>query len=286
MLHVHRSERSDALVAMLAELVVAPLADPMAPEVVSVPTQGIERWLSQQLAAHLGASEGRQDGVCANIDFPFPGSLVGGALALAAGIDPDRDPWLPQRAVWPLMEVVRTHLDEPWLAPLAQHKEKSATSTNSRRYASIRHVAALFDRYGVHRPEMLQAWAAGSLEGEEGRWQYELWTRLRERIGEPSPAERLVDACARLRAEPGLLALPDRLSLFGLTRLPATYLEVLEAMAEGREVHLFLLHPSPALWEAVAPLVGPDLAGAAPGCRSHRQPGPPSAAGVVGPRRP
>ena len=45
----------------------------MTPEVVSVPTRGIERWLTQQLSAHLGASDGRQDGVCANIDFPFPG---------------------------------------------------------------------------------------------------------------------------------------------------------------------------------------------------------------------
>ncbi len=182
---------------------------------------------------------------------------MGGALATAADTDPATDPWLPQRAVWPLMEVVAAHLDEPWLAPLAQHMEKSATSANSRRFSSIRHVADLFDRYGVHRPEMLQRWAAGSLDGEEGRWQFELWTRLRARIGEPSPAERLVDACARLAAEPALLDLPDRLSLFGLTRLPASYLDVLEAMATERDVHLFLLHPSPALWEAVAPMVGP-----------------------------
>ena len=91
---------------MLRDVVADPLGDPMAAEVVSVPTRGIERWLTQRLSAHLGASPGRHDGVCANIDFPFPGSLVNGALALAAGTDPDSDPWLPQRAVWPLLEVV------------------------------------------------------------------------------------------------------------------------------------------------------------------------------------
>ena len=95
MLHVHRSERTDALVAMLAELLADPLQDPMTPEVVSVPTRGIERWLTQRLSAHLGASPDRQDGVCANIDFPFPGTLVGRALSLAAGTDPDADPWQP-----------------------------------------------------------------------------------------------------------------------------------------------------------------------------------------------
>ena len=95
---------------------------------------------------------------------------------------------------------------------------------------------------------MLRAWAEGSDDG----WQAELWRRLRERIGEPSPAERLDDACARLRAEPALVDLPARVSLFGLTRLPASYLDVLHALAAERDVHLFLLHPSAELWARIA----------------------------------
>ena len=105
---------------MLAELVAEPLEDPMTPEVVSVPTKGIERWLSQRLSARLGVTPGAHDGVCANISFPFPGSLVSGALARATGNDPKADPWMPERSVWPLMEVVEQHFDEPWLAPLAR----------------------------------------------------------------------------------------------------------------------------------------------------------------------
>ena len=59
----------------------------------------------------------------------------------------------------------------------------------------------------------------------------------------------------RLRAtpgRPGLSDLPSRLSLFGLTRLPTTYLEVLRALAAARDVHLFLLHPSAELWARIA----------------------------------
>ena len=41
-------------------------------------------------------------------------------------------------------------------------------------------------------------------------------------------------------------------ALFGLTRLPRGHVDVLEALAAGRDVHLFVLHPSPALWEKVA----------------------------------
>ncbi|MFZ0250776.1 MAG: exodeoxyribonuclease V subunit gamma [Acidimicrobiales bacterium] len=257
MLHVHRSERADALVGMLRDLVAEPLGDPMATEVVSVPTRGIERWLTQRLSAHLGATPGRHDGVCANIDFPFPGTVVNGALAVAADTKPDADPWLPQRAVWPLLEVVETHFDDPWLAPLAQHIRNSETVRESKRFSSIRHVADLFDRYAVHRPEMVRAWAEGTQGEDDAPWQVELWRLLRARIGQPSPAERLVDACRRLREEPELLAYPNRVSLFGLTRLPASYLDVLEAIGAERDVHLFLLHPSPALWERLEPVVGP-----------------------------
>jgi len=254
-LHVHRSEQADALVSMLCDLVAEPLDDPMTSEVVSVPTRGIERWLTQRLSTRLGATAGGQDGVCANIDFPFPGALVNRALALAAGAEPDADPWLPQRAVWPLMEVVDDHFDEEWVGPLAVHMSKSGTTDE--RFGSIRHVADLFDRYSVHRPDMLQRWARGDRRDGETLWQYELWRRLRERIGRPSPAERLLDATRRLGEEPGLLDVPARLSLFGLTRLPASYLDVLEAVAECRAVHLFLLHPSPALWRRLEPQVGP-----------------------------
>ena len=76
--------------------------------------------------------------------------------------------------------------------------------------------------------------------------------RLRGRLGAANPAERLESAGERLRAEPQLVELPHRFSLFGLTRLPPARLHVLEALAACRDVHLFLLHPSPALWDAVA----------------------------------
>jgi len=237
---------------MLADLVAEPLDDAITAEVVAVPTRGVERWLTQQLSARLGSSPGRGDGVCANIDFPFPGSVIGSALAAGGGIDPEADPWAPQRSVWPLLEVVDAGIEEAWLASLASHLRNSAPDGESRRFASVRHIADLYDRYGVHRPEMLRSWLNGDADHPSAGWQPELWRRLRRRIGRPSPAERLIDACARLQAEPALLGLPQRISLFGLTRLPASYLDVLDAIATGRDVHLFLLHPSPALWARVA----------------------------------
>src|ERR671922_1637303 len=105
MLHVHRSDRADALAGALSALLGDPPPDPFAREVVAVPTRGMERWLSQRVSSALG--------VCANVDFPPPGRLVADAVATASGIDPDGDPWRPERAVWRLLELVDGSLHEP-----------------------------------------------------------------------------------------------------------------------------------------------------------------------------
>jgi exodeoxyribonuclease V gamma subunit len=244
MLHVHRSERADALVDALAALLADPLPDPFAREIVAVPTRGMERWLTQRMSGVLGVTPGRSDGVCANVDFPPPGRLIADAVATASGIDPEADPWRPERAVWPLLEIIDASLHEPWLKRLADHLGDD-DDRRARRFSSIRHVAELYDRYALYRPEMLERWAAG----EEDDWQAELWRRLRARLPVPGPAERGRAACRALHADGGLVDLPQRLAVFGLTRLPAGHLNVLRALAAHRDVHLFLLHPSPAQWE-------------------------------------
>ena len=258
MLHVHRAERADLLADGLADVLHDAAEDPFTPDVVAVPTRGIERWLTQRLSTRLGASAGHSDGICANVEFPFPGRLVLGALATATGLDPDHDPWPAERLVWPLLEVVDQCLAEPWLATLAAHLDgaRGEPEDPTRRFGVARRLADLFDHYAVHRPEMVRSWAdGGGGDGSEGSWQAELWRRLRERIAQPSPAERLTVACTRIREEPQLLDLPARVSLFGLTRLPRSYLDVVAALAGAREVHLFVLHPSPALWGQVRGLL-------------------------------
>ncbi len=219
MLHIHRAERADGLVDALRALLLDAFPDPFTPEVISVPTRGMERWLTQRMSGRLGATPGRFDGVCANVEFPSPRRLVGDSVMAASGIEPHADPWLPDRAVWPLLEVVDEALTEPWLASLAAHLDGTADEPDparrARRFTSVRQLADLFDRYALHRPEMVRGWARGHETDEAGRgllpdtlWQAELWRRLRDRVAHPGPAERLEAACTRLREDPGLVELP------------------------------------------------------------------------------
>src|SRR3954447_26039547 len=99
MLHVHRATRSDALVDALREVLATPLADPFAAEVVAVPSKGVKRWIAQRLSLQLGATADRHDGICANVAFPSPRSVIDTATSVASGIEPDDDPWAPGRAM-------------------------------------------------------------------------------------------------------------------------------------------------------------------------------------------
>ncbi|MDN5770780.1 MAG: exodeoxyribonuclease V subunit gamma [Microlunatus sp.] len=269
-LHLHRAERSDRLVTALAELVTDPLPDPFAVEIVAVPTRGVERWLAQQLSDRLG--------VCAGVGFPSVRRLLTTALAPATGVDADTDPWHPSRSPWPILAILDQARDEEWTQLVWGHlRGRSATAVDTvpgtttptdpsgvssrggRRWLTARRIAMLFDRYALERPELLARWrsgesvdSAGQPLAEDWAWQAELWRRLRTELGVPGPAERLPDALHQIAADPSLLALPERLSVFGLTGLTRTQHRVLTAIAGQRDVHLWLTHPSPALWAAVA----------------------------------
>ncbi len=284
MLHVHRAERADVLAEALALELGPPLADPFVADVVAVPTRGVERWLAQRLSHSLGVrprSPGglaerapASDGICANVRFPSPSLVVSEALA-AVGAAAEADPWEPDRMRWPLLDVIDESVGEPWCEALSGYlgAGEGETHRRGRRLWVAGHLAGLFATYGAERPEMVCQWAGLDAGPETGlepgpdpldgfgvplapdvRWQVELWKRLRDRIGSPSPAERLGPGCDRLRAEPDLVALPQRLSVFGPTRLSRAQLSVLAALSRHRDVHLWLPHPSPTLWAALEPL--------------------------------
>ncbi|MCJ0901848.1 exodeoxyribonuclease V subunit gamma [Rhodococcus sp. ARC_M6] len=254
MLTLYRAERSDTLVAALATLLRTPLSDPFAREIIAVPAKGVERWLNQQLSARLGTTTvSSHDGISANISFPSPARLVDQSLATVSGISADNDPWSSTRLVWTVLDAIDDSITEPWCGVLAKHLRGLGVG---RRFASASHVTDLFRSYSAQRPQMLIDWAAGRFTDGQGsplaedfEWQARLWTIVADRIDAPGPAERLVSVCRALREDASLVDLPERFSVFGPTRLPVDQRLVLDALAVHRDVHVWLPHPSPALWE-------------------------------------
>ncbi|HQR80498.1 MAG TPA: exodeoxyribonuclease V subunit gamma, partial [Actinomycetota bacterium] len=260
--HIHRSERTDTLLRGLADLLTDTPADPFTPDIVAVPTPGIERFITQGLGLVLGTSVNGRDGVCANVDFPSPATVATDVISQATGVEPRTDPWLPHRAVWPLLSVIDRSAAQHWCEPLARHLGllDDDPIRHDRRFAVASRIARLFATYASQRPGMLLDWArgddtdgAGAPIPDDLAWQPHLWRTLRDEIGTPSLAERLDQACRAVRADAAIVDLPARLSVFGASRLPADQLQVLAALGQQREVHLWLADASPALWTHVVP---------------------------------
>ena len=199
--------------------------------------------------------------------------------------------WAPARSVWPLLDVIdaRRRRRSRGARTLARHlgdRRRRTPAGGSRSRGGWPGCSTTTASPGRRccapgRPAATRRGDGDPLD-DDLRWQPELWRRLRDRLDSPSPAELLDDACQQLRDQPDLSALPDRLSVFGASRLSPARLQVLAALAEHRDVHLWLHHSSPALWDTVAaaPTVG------APPRRHDPQPARQPAAHQPVPRRP
>lgn len=260
-LRLHRAPRADLLVDALADVLRTPQADPFAPELVIVPARGVERWVSQRLSHLLGTGTSA-DGICAGVEFRAPRSIVSEIVGSSAD-----DVWSPDAMVWPLLDVIDASLGEPWCAALTRHLGHTSVRQAGddpdlragRRYSVAHRLARLFAGYAIQRPTLLQDWEQGRDTDGAGQpvdadlaWQPEIWRRLVASVGEPSPVQRHRAVIEALRADPSASSLPPRVSLFGHTRIPVTEVELLAALAEHREVDIWLPHPSDALWNSLA----------------------------------
>ena len=135
-LTIHRAERADALIGPLAALLSDAPPDPFTPEVIAVPSKGVERWVMQQLALRLGTA-GVRDGVAANIAFPSPARLAGDVMSTLAGWTPDKDPWTGSRLVWAVLAVIDESVAEPWCAVLAHHLGRDDAEKSHRAWAAL-----------------------------------------------------------------------------------------------------------------------------------------------------
>ncbi len=250
---VHRSNRIEALVDALAELVARPLPDPFAREWIAVQGRGMERWLTMELARRLG--------VWANPDFPFPRKLIERATAAVLGAPtPVRPVFDPDTLGWAIAEALSRALDHPAFAAIRRYLDDDPRGT--KRVQLARRIADLFDQYAVYRPHMVLDWERGS----GGDWQAELWRALIRTHGAHHAAARAQALLTALAAgqRPGA-GFPSRVSLFGLSTLPPLYVQILAALASSVELHLFLLSPSRGPLPTPSPL--PEMATGEGTCR-------------------
>ena len=234
-LKLYTSNRLEALVGRLEEVLRVPLEDPMAPEIILVQSRGMERWVSLELARRLG--------ICANIRFPFPNHFIDGVFRVVLPDMPCTEAFDPEVLAWRVMGLLPRCLGEEGFEPLRAYL--SDDGRGFKRYQLSRIIAGLFDQYLVYRPDMMIGWESGG----ERHWQAALWRMLAAGSPGAHRAARWKEALARLqRSVPEAGKLPRRISVFGISALPPFHLRILDAVARTIEVNLFVMNPCREYW--------------------------------------
>ncbi len=239
---LHSSNKTENLVAHLTTVIsTAPLSSPFSKEVFLIQSQGMERWLSQQLANELK--------VWGNYDFLFPGKFFS---SLADKIDSRLNDAAFDRhlMLWRLEALLR-RLDSEELLPLRQYL--AGDSIALKRYQLALQLAKIFDQYQIMRPDMLTAWQANKLlyNTATERWQKALWRQVTQQIGTKHRGSLWLQVIDKLNAaEEGAFSekLPERICIFGVNTMPPLFLKYLEGLSKHCQLHLFLLNPSCDFW--------------------------------------
>ena len=234
-LHLYTSNRLELLADALAQMVRSPLRDPFAAEAIVIPTLGLERWLTQQLAV-------RQK-ICANASFLFPQVFVAGLMDKALPGRAAARFYSRENLTWRIMKLLPTFAGRPEFAELQRYLEQPRPEL--RRFQLAGKVASSFDQYLAFRPGMILDWERGS--GKD--WQAILWremSRTAPGLHPPALAEEFTHALEKATAP-----LPERVSFFGISMLPPFYTHFLQELAEATEVHLFMMRPTPEWWSDI-----------------------------------
>lgn len=267
MLHLHFSNRHEALERRLLDNLERHAAGVFDAEPVIVPSAGVRRALQLAIA--------RERSICAGVEFAFLarwlwqqiGRVVPGVAAAS--------PFAAELLGW---RVWRAFGDAAWVGRQPRLAAYLGGADEAMRWELARRVGELFEQYVTYRADWLAAWRAGqsvrelaglgeAVRGDE-RWQAALWGRVAGEIAErphpgplphPHPLSQVEatnpgDAFVRALLGDGHVAgLPRAAHLFALPAIPPLYLPWLAALARRIELHLYVPNPCREYWFELVP---------------------------------
>jgi exodeoxyribonuclease V gamma subunit len=276
-LFVYTSNRLEELLEALATVLRQSPLPPLQDETIVVPSQGLSRWLRQQLAQRCG--------IAAGLQLPFPGAFVQQLDQRRVGAG---DPFAPDPLLFRLWRLFDDSKLRALFGPAAAYCEHDPDQ--QKRLQLLQRLVRCFDDYQLYRPELLQQWSAREdtpAAGPHAAWQAQLWRELLRDAGllpvaampekprgrrRPAPTGPLLfpelgavqPPTGAANAAPDPLAAqrfarlqqaladgataralqPVRLSVFGAGTLPPAFLELLATLSQHLEVHLFVPTPT------------------------------------------
>jgi exodeoxyribonuclease V gamma subunit len=203
------SNRLEHLAEALSRILKKPLTDPFRPECVVVQSRGMARYLSLETA--------RINGICANMDYPYPNVFVERYLG---NFHPDdksvkeKSVYDPQVLCWKVFAVLPGFLETHDFPELSGYI--GGDDGQLKRFQLSLRIGDLFDQYLLFRPDMIKAWENGAGEG----WQPLLWRMIRKDSKDVHRIDlfsSFLDAVKGKNVPSGHF--PERIFIFGISAL-------------------------------------------------------------------
>lgn len=240
-----------------------PLA-PLEDETILVQNNAVAQWLKLGMAAMPAASPLGGCGIAAAFSMELPARFLWRTYrAVLSGENiPETSPFDRMPMTWRLMRLLPLVAARNGFEPLAGYLRDDADLR--KRYQLAEKVADLFDQYQIYRSDWLAAWSREDdvmITSDGTRvevphnqlWQPKLWRELLLDAGDDGRMNRadvhqrfLSAARSRVRRPAGL---PRRVSVFGISSMPESYVQALHALS----VHVQVLFYVNTHTQSVAP---------------------------------
>ncbi|SDH32067.1 DNA helicase/exodeoxyribonuclease V, gamma subunit [Pseudomonas benzenivorans] len=238
MLSLYHAPDLETLGELATRLLGQPQREPFAAAQVVVPSQGIGRWLTLELA--------RKQGIAMQLEMQLPAAFVWQLSRLVLGQLPEQSAFTPLTLSWRLYDWL---CESANLARAERLRRYLEGGDERRRLSLATRIADVFDQYLLYRDDWLAAWERNELLGlgPDEAWQALLWRELTA-DGHPHRARLLDDLLQHLYGAAPIVGLPERLLVFGISALAPHHLRVLDGLARHTEVVVFALNPCREAW--------------------------------------
>ncbi len=231
--YLHHDPKQEVLAEVLLDKLRGEGAgDPFYQSHVLVRNQGMATWLRQRLA--------RATGLAMQIEFPQPAKFRQGVL--------EGDSVGLEELKWRIYRELPDLAKHPSASAVDEYLGWDHTNADSalKRYQLSGHLASLFDKYLLYRPDWIAAWDSGksAASGQHEKWQRELWTRLGKQGSVQHWTQELL-ASGQIEASNDL---PGSLHVFGISNFAPIYVHFLYLLSEQIPVHIYWMNPVEGYW--------------------------------------
>lgn len=238
MLSIYYANKTEVLAQKLSALIALDPLSVFHQETIVVESSAMKDWLNVFFSQQLG--------IAADIDFPFAAKVLWG---LYRQVMPD----LPEQSCFDrnILTLRIFALLQQGTLPQGLADYVARLTTEKSRLSLAAELAGLYDQYQIYRPQWLKNWQEGKYQFDHSlQFQAQLWQQLFLQIdkNDPPRSDIFFSALEKIaKLEPSEIGY-DRLHFFLPSNIPASYLAVLECLAQSIPVNVFIINPSYDFW--------------------------------------